>query len=185
MPGAAGQVPTVALSAQAFQTDRQKAFEAGFDDHLAKPIRPSALNDLLERVEQGLVGRQTAVAPVAAVPAAIWDSHPDEHDPLGELESLCTPDVFRPLLEAAADNIREEAERIAQARAAQDWPAVRRAAHKLAGILGQYHGLKAARMASAVETAAEADISLRLNELAGVIDAVLASLSARLIRLAA
>ena len=45
--------------------------------------------------------------------------------------------------------------------------------------------LKAARMASAVETAAESDISLRLNELAGVIDVVLASLSARLIRLAA
>lgn len=184
-PGAAGQVPTVALSAQAFQTDRQKAFEAGFDDHLAKPIRPSALNDLLERVEQGLVGRQMAAAPAASPPAAIWDSPPEEHDPLGELEMLCTPDVFRPLLEAAIDNIREEGERIAGARTAQDWPAVRRAAHKLAGILGQYHGLKAARMASAVETAAEADISLRLNELTGVIDAVLASLSARLVRLAA
>ncbi len=193
LPKPAGRIPAVALSAQAFQTDRQKAFEAGFDDHLAKPIRPAELNDLLERVAQGLVGRQAGEAEpeeeatlVAPSPAHLpIDWHDDEHDPLGELESLCTPDVFRPLLETAIENIREEAERIAAARASGDDVLLRRAAHKLVGILGQYHSYRAGQVASAVEIAEAAELEAKLAALEAVNRAVLVGLEERLNRLAA
>jgi signal transduction histidine kinase/ActR/RegA family two-component response regulator/HPt (histidine-containing phosphotransfer) domain-containing protein len=194
LPGEAGRMPAVALSAQAFQTDRQKAFEAGFDDHLAKPIRPAELNDLLERVAQGLVGRPGRESqPEAASPAPASagldllpvDWKDDEQDPLGELESLCTPDVFRPLLETAIDNIREEMDRIAAAREAGDIVVLQRAAHKLAGILGQYHSFRAGRIAAAVETADAGGLDEKLATLNAVTRAVLMALEARLTRIAA
>ncbi|MCZ8183958.1 MAG: PAS-domain containing protein [Beijerinckiaceae bacterium] len=193
LPGPTGRVPAVALSAQAFQTDRQKAFEAGFDDHLAKPIRPAELNDLLERLAQGLVGRPPREHEPgdAATVAAPWpeplpaDWHEDENDPLGELESLCKPDVFRPLLETAIENIREEADRLAAARVSGDDVLLRRAAHKLAGILGQYHSFRAGQIASAVEIAGAVELDARLATLEAVNLAVLMRLKERLNRLAA
>lgn len=38
-----GRVPAIALTAYASQSDRERALEAGFDDHLAKPIDPGRL----------------------------------------------------------------------------------------------------------------------------------------------
>ncbi|MCZ8187650.1 MAG: PAS-domain containing protein [Beijerinckiaceae bacterium] len=193
IPGPMGRMPAVALSAQAFQTDRQKAFESGFDDHLAKPIRPAELNDLLDRVVQGLVGRPPREAEPEEVPMGVdlsqeplpADWHEDEHDPLGELEALCTPDIFRPLLETAIENIREESERLAAARASGDDIQLRRAAHKLVGILGQYHSLRAGQIAGAVEIAEAAELGSRLAALEAVNRTVLKGLEERLNRLAA
>lgn len=193
MPGPTRSIPAVALSAQAFQTDRQKAFEAGFDDHLAKPIRPAELNDLLERVAQGLVGRPPREAEAEEVPISLvaspvplpvdWDEN--EHDPLGELESLCTPDVFLPLLQTAIENIREETDRLTAARASGNDVVLRRAAHKLSGILGQYHSFRAGQIASAVEIAEADELDSKLETLEAVIHAVLMALEARLARFAA
>ena len=43
------QSPIIALTGNAFEEDRQAAMAAGFNDYLAKPIRPGALNDALAR----------------------------------------------------------------------------------------------------------------------------------------
>ena len=43
------QVPIIALTGNAFEEDRQAAMAAGFNDYLAKPIRPAALNDALAK----------------------------------------------------------------------------------------------------------------------------------------
>jgi two-component system, sensor histidine kinase and response regulator len=52
------RAPIIALTGNAFEEDRQAAMVAGFNDYLAKPIRPAALNDALAkqlstRVTQG------------------------------------------------------------------------------------------------------------------------------------
>ncbi len=49
LPGARGRVPVAALTAQAFDEDRRRALDAGFDFHLSKPIRPAELSSLLDR----------------------------------------------------------------------------------------------------------------------------------------
>lgn len=43
------QAPIIALTGNAFEEDRQAAMTAGFNDYLAKPIRPAALNDALAK----------------------------------------------------------------------------------------------------------------------------------------
>ena len=42
-------MPIIALTGNAFEEDRQAAMAAGFNDYLAKPIRPAALNDALAK----------------------------------------------------------------------------------------------------------------------------------------
>ncbi len=43
------RTPIIALTGNAFEEDRQAAMAAGFNDYLAKPIRPAALNDALAK----------------------------------------------------------------------------------------------------------------------------------------
>lgn len=42
-------VPVIALTAYAFEADRQRMFEAGFDDCLAKPLRADLLRSTIAR----------------------------------------------------------------------------------------------------------------------------------------
>lgn len=48
-----GQTPIVALTANAFEHDRQACFDAGMNDFLAKPITLADFRDALERHTQG------------------------------------------------------------------------------------------------------------------------------------
>ena len=43
------RIPIIALSANAFDEDRRKSFEAGMDGHLAKPIVIAQLEDALKK----------------------------------------------------------------------------------------------------------------------------------------
>jgi PAS domain S-box-containing protein len=47
--GSGRHTPIVALTANALEEERQKCFEAGMDDHLAKPFRRSDLKRMLEK----------------------------------------------------------------------------------------------------------------------------------------
>ena len=50
-----GDVQAIALSGLARADDRQRALQAGFLTHLAKPVEPSVLIDTLARINDGLV----------------------------------------------------------------------------------------------------------------------------------
>lgn len=52
MPGAAGQVPIVALTAQVFEKDRLLAFEAGMNDFLPKPFTTTGLSRVMRSVRE-------------------------------------------------------------------------------------------------------------------------------------
>lgn len=42
-------IPIIALTANAYDSDRDKAFEAGCNDYMAKPIMASALREMMKR----------------------------------------------------------------------------------------------------------------------------------------
>jgi signal transduction histidine kinase/CheY-like chemotaxis protein len=48
--GEGGHVRAIAVSAYARREDRQRALEAGFNDHVCKPVQPDDLYDAIERV---------------------------------------------------------------------------------------------------------------------------------------
>ncbi len=48
-PGPNRGTPIIALTGNVFEEDRQSAMAAGFDDYLAKPVRPTALGEALAR----------------------------------------------------------------------------------------------------------------------------------------
>jgi len=59
MPGTRGQIPIVAMTANAMLEDRQACLEAGMDDYLAKPIQVKSVGDVLLR----WLGRGAVVEP--------------------------------------------------------------------------------------------------------------------------
>ncbi|MFD2111396.1 response regulator [Thiorhodococcus fuscus] len=44
-----GSTPIIAMSANALESDRMQCLEAGLDEHIAKPIEPRILQDLIQR----------------------------------------------------------------------------------------------------------------------------------------
>ena len=46
-------IPIVAMTAHAVKGDRERCLEAGMDDYVSKPLNPSQLNEVLERVGTG------------------------------------------------------------------------------------------------------------------------------------
>ena len=53
--GDAGQIPIIAMTANAFSEDVQEALDAGMDAHIAKPIDMEVLKTALIRVLKGIV----------------------------------------------------------------------------------------------------------------------------------
>ena len=53
LPGEVGEIPIVALTANAMQSDRETCISAGMDDFLTKPFDPSDLTGLIDQWGHG------------------------------------------------------------------------------------------------------------------------------------
>jgi HPt (histidine-containing phosphotransfer) domain-containing protein len=75
----------IAMTANAMQGDREKCIEAGMDDYLAKPVRPEAIQKVLER--HGAAGAKTAAStppseanPASSIPVQVPLTVRSEHE---------------------------------------------------------------------------------------------------------
>ncbi|MCA0405024.1 MAG: PAS-domain containing protein [Proteobacteria bacterium] len=173
LPAPLGSVPVVALSAQVYPADRSASDEAGFDDHLGKPLRIAELDRLIQRVAHGDFWR--GGAPLEEEQE--MESHGGDTDErtgireaVSELHAMTGDAAIVELLDLALSNIDEEMGRLNEASLAADAARMRQAAHKLAGVLAQYGAASAARLAGAFERTEEANLPAQMAEVCAAID---------------
>ena len=105
----------IAVTANAMQGDREKCLAAGMNEYLAKPIRPEALQAVLEHCGAVLAYNtgNTGAAPPALVPAAANTAHSNDNSPvdLERLMDLAAGDQEQ-LLELVSIYLRQTTEQI-------------------------------------------------------------------------
>ena len=161
-------LPIVAMTANAMAGDRDKAIEAGMNDHVAKPIDPSCLYDAMRRwfktarTNRGSIGKEVPAPPPAATsasaaaatePAAL----PEEIegiDMAAGLERVAgNRALYRKLLLKVRRGQAAAVEEIREAMASDDIDTAHRIAHTVKGVAGNIGADALQAAASAVDAA--------------------------------
>ena len=172
LPGPAGRVPIIALTANVMAGDRERFLASGMNGVLAKPVTARMLNEALAR---HLPCARAEAAPVAG-PSGIDEDH------FARLRRGLSPDTLAMLIGACVDEVRSRARALDSAAASADLAALQREAHALRGGAANYGLRELAACAGEIERAARegrADEAVaRVKGLAEVVDRALAALKA-------
>jgi len=175
-------LPIIAMTANAFDEDRQACTEAGMDDHLAKPVNPERLYQLLL---QRLAPRAGVPATAARVPAT-----DDALAALERIEGLDVATALRNLggqtawvvriLRRFADQYRDGALALRAPADAMHRPTLAAACHSLRGACASIGTLPLAAEIAALERAVDnlAVGDAALHAAAGAVDDGLRHLAA-------
>jgi signal transduction histidine kinase/HPt (histidine-containing phosphotransfer) domain-containing protein/ActR/RegA family two-component response regulator len=161
IPGAAGRVPIVALSASVMKDEVDMCFAAGMDQFLAKPIEPAALVRVLSRL-----GTPAAAAPVETAPAPAPETASllDETYLLALVEALGTDSVAT-MAEALPAEISTHRQRLTPVVPGTDVTTLRPPAHALKGVAANIGLAALAALAGEIEEAARAGDAARVEKL--------------------
>lgn len=159
-------LPIIAMTAHAMESDRQRCFDAGMNDHVAKPIDPAVLWATLARWLPP--GTQSPGEP--AVPAAHQDPGPDPGQggpalpqgvagldtALGLQRALGRPALYADMLQRFVQGQRDVQQTLHAALAAGDWALAERTAHTLRAVAGNIGAQELSQQAQALEQALRA-----------------------------
>jgi len=173
--------PVVAMTAHAMEGDAERCIAAGMDDYLSKPLRPEALERVLDRWLVGL-SLEPATAPAAPAPepgafeAPAPAAAPDGLvllDPtvLGDLGG--DPAMLAELFSVFREEAAQRATTARSAAEAGDAEALRQAAHSLRGSSASVGARALADAAGAVEDELRAGRTHDLEALAVRLEAAL------------
>jgi CheY-like chemotaxis protein/HPt (histidine-containing phosphotransfer) domain-containing protein len=176
IPGDAGRVPIVALSASVMKDEVDMCFEAGMDHFLAKPIEPAALVRMLSRL-----GTPGAAAPIEAVAAPVLDTASllDEAYLRALIEALGVDTVVT-MADALPAEIATHRQRLTPVVPGTDVTTLRSPAHALKGVAANIGLAALGALAGEIEEAARGGDAARVEklsvELPGCADASLEAL---------
>ena len=117
-------IPIIAMTARAMKGNREECLAAGFDEYLAKPLRPQELHDLIERT--------VGLFPPPPPPPTAIDKE-IIHDLVGG-DTL----LLRDLITLFLDGVPAMRERIRAAIDEQDAVGLNEAAHELKGAASHF-----------------------------------------------
>lgn len=171
LPGPAGRVPVVAMTADTDEADRVRCQDAGMNDHVAKPVDRVLL---LETVEKWLrassaPGGSAGFGPCApAAPAAAGEVL--DREVLAQLAQDLDAELLADVLRQFVEETRERVARIA---GETDRAVLTREAHTLKSTAGTFGARALCSAARALETACRASVAEPKGEKAdGAADAV-------------
>ena len=144
--GERAQVPIVAMTAGAFNEDKERCLSAGMDDFIGKPV---VREDLLKAVERWLQADAAALASETASPSPVsLESILLDEAVLRALQEDLSPELLPGALKAFVDDARRRVSVIEEAVRHGNLVQVRREAHAIKGAAGTF-GASALRMAAA------------------------------------
>ena len=173
------RLPIIAMTAHAMEADRQRCFDAGMNDHVAKPIDPAVLwATLLRWVPQRAAQAQ------APAPAADEEGPEPPHGvpgldtALGLQRALGRRALYADMLRRFVDGQRTTVQTLAQAQAAGDWTLAERTAHTLRSVAANIGAQALSQQAQALEQALRerADAAALQQALAGALAPLLQAL---------
>ncbi|MBT2245767.1 response regulator [Sphingobium sp. BHU LFT2] len=149
----AEDLPIIAMTAHAYEEEKQRCKAAGMNDHIAKPVEPPVLVRVLDRwLKAGRV--TTQVAPAVALPVAS-SSLPDRLPPFDLPAALARVNgktgLLRKLIVTFGDSYDHVGRDLRAHLAAGLLPDARRLAHSLKGVAGSLELPGVQQIASDIE----------------------------------
>ncbi|MDD3353885.1 PAS domain-containing hybrid sensor histidine kinase/response regulator [Zoogloea sp.] len=171
--------PIIAMTAHAMQGDRDRCLTAGMDDYIAKPIKPSELHGVIERVMEGGQGDQDMEDCVPGEPFGDGSGDVSVADLAATRELLDGDELaLQQLITLFFGDLDRNRKALEHALRVHDWLAIRNLAHSLKGSAGVFSASSVVAVAQRVESAAK-------NEDGGAVSRDLPELLDELGRLAA
>ena len=144
--------PIIAVTAFAYQDDKDSARQAGASDYLTKPIRKSKLNEALRAISAGTEGEMDNNTTQAEF----------DESAVTELREDLGPESFGRLIATCIDDVRRRIDALDSLAGSE---ATRGLAHQLRGLFAQFGAVQAAQAAAATELSDEHSFTENLQRL--------------------
>ncbi len=147
-------LPIIAMTAHALVQERQKAAEAGMNDHISKPIDPSAMFETLRRFFRRARAQAERAAPAAAPSQQVAVPDIEGIDVKGGVRRVAgNAKLYLDLLRRYVEGQRDAAERIREALRVGDTALAERTAHTVKGVSGNIGAAEVQAAAGELEKA--------------------------------
>jgi two-component system sensor histidine kinase/response regulator len=165
------RLPIIAMTAHAYEADRQRCLDVGMSDHVSKPIDPALLIRTLDRWLKPRIAGAAVPPPVSAAVMPSIAELPANLPPFdlnaGLMRMNGKPALLRKMIVHFGDTFATAIPMLRQQIAAAFLDEARRLAHTLKGVAGAIEVRSVAQAAGHIE---DALANGKLTEIAGLLD---------------